>query len=405
MPLQFLDLFAGIGGMRRGLEDAGMQCVGSVERDKFARLSYQAIFQTKGEWLADDIQTVEAGSMPKADIWTFGFPCQDLSVAGKQKGFRGERSSLFFCVLELAGARPEADRPEWLVAENVGGFLFSNRGYDFLAAQIALAQIGYDCEWEVCNATAFGIPQHRERVFLVGHSRNRGRRTVFPLDNDRADSPEPTRQRTDPSESQPPVSCPFVIEPGNCDALDGFVASAVATPGFLRKHQRRRFKEPDHPMFTLTSMDTHGVLVTRRGRGPDAQWVPRDVATCLDASYHKGLDAHQMRTGVLVKPAALLPNDAKQTARVSEPIGCTPARRDHHGGAVAKILLDARIRRLTPRECWRLMGRTDAEFDCAKAAGVSDTQLYKQAGNSVIPQIVTAIGRRIVEQTLEDTLK
>lgn len=128
MPLQFLDLFAGIGGMRRGLENARMQCVGSVERDKFARLSYQSIFQTKGEWSADDIHTVEPDSMPGADIWTFGFPCQDLSVAEKRQGFGGERSNLFFKVLDLVRTRPEADRPEWLVAENVVGFLSSNQG-------------------------------------------------------------------------------------------------------------------------------------------------------------------------------------------------------------------------------------------------------------------------------------
>lgn len=375
MTLRFLDLFAGIGGMRRGLEDAGMRCVGYVERDKFARLSYEAIFQTKGEWFADDIQTVRADAMPTADIWTFGFPCQDLSVAGKHKGFGGERSSLFFRVLELANARPETDRPEWLVAENVGGFLFSNRGYDFLAAQIALAEIGYDCEWEVCNATAFGIPQHRERVFLVGHSRNYGRRTLFPLHIDRRDTPASTH----PGASHPKVTSPIpgspLIEPGASEFEEEFIASAVATPGFLRKHQRRRFKEPDQPMFTLTSMDTHGVLVTRRGRGQNAQFTLRDVATCLDASYHKGLDARQMRTGVLV--------GARDWVHCEDGV----------------LLREPRIRRLTPRECWRLMGRTDGEFDRAKAAHVSETQLYKQAGNSVVPQIVTALGQRIVEES------
>ncbi|OPG16979.1 DNA (cytosine-5-)-methyltransferase [Ferroacidibacillus organovorans] len=375
MTLRFLDLFAGIGGMRRGLEDAGMQCVGYVERDKFARLSYEAIFQTKGEWFADDIQTVRADAMPDADIWTFGFPCQDLSVAGKHQGFGGERSSLFFHVLQLVRVRPETDRPEWLVAENVGGFLFSNRGYDFLAAQIALAEIGYDSEWEVCNATAFGIPQHRERVFLVGHARSCGRRTLFPLHIDRRDTPASTHPGASDPKVTSPIPGPPVIEPGASEFGEEFIASAVATPGFLRKHQRRRFKEPDQPMFTLTSMDTHGVLVTRRGRGQNAQFTLRDVATCLDASYHKGLDAHQVRTGVLVAASGWVQ------------------------GEDGVLLREPRIRRLTPRECWRLMGRTDEEFDRAKAAHVSETQLYKQAGNSVVPQIVTALGQRIVEES------
>lgn len=136
-------------------------------------------------------------------------------------------------------------------------------------------------------------------------------------------------------------------------------------------------------MYTLTAMDPHGVLVTRQGRGSEATWTVRDVATYLDASYHKGLDAHQMRTGVAMqRPIARLPNDSG-----------------------AKVPVEMRIRRLTPRECWRLMGRADAEFDRAKAVGVSDTQLYKQAGNSVVPQIVAAIGRRMVDQAPERTAR
>lgn len=177
----FLDIFAGIGGMRRGLEASGHTCVGYIEWDKYARKSYEAIFDTEGEWSATDVTTVTAGELPHADIWTFGFPCQDLSVAGKQQGFSGNRSSLFFTVIDLIRNTEERDRPEWLIAENVMGFFSSNRGYDFLAAQVALDEIGYDVEWEVFNATQFGIPQNRQRVFIVGHSRRYGRREVFPL--------------------------------------------------------------------------------------------------------------------------------------------------------------------------------------------------------------------------------
>ena len=396
IPLRFLDLFAGIGGMRRGLEDAGMSCVGFVEQDKFARRSYSAIFQPEGEWSADDIRTVDARSMPQAHVWTFGFPCQDLSVAGSRQGFGGERSSLFFTVLDLIKTLPEDARPEWLLAENVGGFLSSNRGYDFLAAQVALDEVGYDCEWDVLDATSFGIPQHRERVFLVGHSRTRGRRTVFPLRIGRTDPVDAIGERTE---------CPGQAKGDDAvtdtrDRDPNPVFSAVATPGFLKKHQRRRFKDPSEPMYTLTAMDPHGVLVTRQGRGSEATWTVRDVATCLDASYHKGLDAHQMRTGVAMqRPIARLPNDSGQTGRVFDPSGLAPAHSNHKGGAIAKVPVEMRIRRLTPRECWRLMGRAYAEFDRAKAAGGSDTQLYKQAGNSVVPPIVAAIGRRMVERT------
>ncbi|EJY56447.1 DNA-cytosine methyltransferase [Alicyclobacillus hesperidum URH17-3-68] len=279
--MTFIDLFAGIGGMRRGLEEAGCSCVGFVERDKFARRSYEAIFNTKGEWSAHDIQTVHAQAMPRADSWTFGFPCQDLSVAGRHRGFTGERSSLFFTVMRLIRELPEDHRPEWLVAENVVGFLSCKRGYDFLAAQTALAESGYDCEWDVLGATSFGIPQHRDRVFLVGHARNRGRRTVFPLRAHRTDPVDPIRQGTGTSQKEQESSRRMTDGTDTIGAPNGLIASAVATPGFIRKHQRRRFKEPDEPMFTLTTMDTHGVLVTRKGRGNEALWIPRDIATCL----------------------------------------------------------------------------------------------------------------------------
>ena len=96
--MKFLDLFAGIGGFRLGMEQAGHECVGFVEIDKFARKSYEAIFDTEGEYTEHDINKINTKELPEADIWCFGFPCQDISVAGKQKGFEGNRSSLFFAV-------------------------------------------------------------------------------------------------------------------------------------------------------------------------------------------------------------------------------------------------------------------------------------------------------------------
>jgi DNA (cytosine-5)-methyltransferase 1 len=322
--LTFLDIFAGIGGMRRGLESAGHRCVGYIEWDKWARRSYESIFNTEGEWSATDVTTVRASELPTADIWGFGFPCQDLSVAGKQLGFNGNRSSLFFTVVGLIRELPEDRRPEWLIAENVMGFLSSNRGWDFLAAQVALDEIGYDTEWEVFNATQFGIPQNRQRVFLVGHLRSRGRREVFPL---RVDAAEIVKSD----------------------------AAAVLTPDRVEKRQNgRRFKEPGEPMFTLTAQDRHGVLVSYNRK--DGIGDELDTALTLNASDWRGLNRNQTQNAVVT---------------------------------------ETRIRKLTPLECWRLMGRTDDDFYAAKNAGVSDTQLYKQAGNSLIPQIVQAIGERI----------
>ena len=205
--LNIYRFFAGIGGFRRGMELAGHKCVGFCEFDKFAVASYTSMHllteeqrkyinsieaplkkngavnfnkrqkeilkeeYNNGEWYADDIRRVDPTSMPRADVWCFGFPCQDISIAGKQKGFKGNRSSLFFAVTRLLRAVEEKNRPEYLFIENVKNLLSVNRGYDFARLLVELDEVGYDAEWEVLNSKDFGVPQNRERVFIVGHLR------------------------------------------------------------------------------------------------------------------------------------------------------------------------------------------------------------------------------------------
>lgn len=177
--LTFIDLFCGMGTARLGFEQNGWECVYSVEFDKHKRKIYEIIFGKEPEGV--DICNVNGSDLPRATAWVFGFPCQDISVAGKQTGFDGHRSSLYFEVMRLLSEIQEENRPQWLLAENVKNFLSVNNGYDFLAAQIAMDALGYDCEWNLLNSKNFGVPQNRERVFLIGHSRRFGRREVFPL--------------------------------------------------------------------------------------------------------------------------------------------------------------------------------------------------------------------------------
>ena len=155
--MKFIDWFAGIGGFRKGMEEAGHECVGFCEFDKFAVASYTSMHlitkeqreylatldikkrqkeilkeeYRNGEWFADDIRSVDARNIPEADCWCFGFPCQDISVAGKQLGFTGNRSSLFFRVMYLVGQLEEEKRPTFLFIENVKNLLSVNGGWDF----------------------------------------------------------------------------------------------------------------------------------------------------------------------------------------------------------------------------------------------------------------------------------
>ena len=118
--MTFLDFFSGIGGFRKGFELCGMRCVGHCEIDKYADRSYRAIHNVKeDEWYAADITKVAPADLPRADLWAGGFPCQDISVAGRQRGLDGARSGLFFTLAQLVKGQSPENRPTWIVLENV----------------------------------------------------------------------------------------------------------------------------------------------------------------------------------------------------------------------------------------------------------------------------------------------
>lgn len=176
--MKFIDFFAGIGGFRLGMEQAGHECVGHCEIDKFADKSYRAMHDVKeSEWYADDITRVEPDELPEADCYCFGFPCQAFSIAGNRRGFEDTRGTLFFEVMRLAKER----KPRILFAENVKGLLNHDGGRTFGIIISTMDELGYDVEWQVLNSANFGVPQNRERVFIIGHLRGTGGRKVFPI--------------------------------------------------------------------------------------------------------------------------------------------------------------------------------------------------------------------------------
>lgn len=123
MSVTFIDFFSGIGGFHSGFEKAGMKCVGWCEFDKYAQKSYREIYDTKGLYFSEDVRKIRGWELPNVTLWSFGFPCQDISIAGKQKGIgRGTRSGLFFEIMRLLD-ETEANKPEWIVCENVKNLL------------------------------------------------------------------------------------------------------------------------------------------------------------------------------------------------------------------------------------------------------------------------------------------
>lgn len=397
--MKFIDFFAGIGGFRRGMELAGHECVGFCEFDKFATASYISMHllteeQRKtledipikkrqkeilkeeyrnGEWYANDIRRVYAGDIPKADCWCFGFPCQDISVAGKQAGFQGNRSSLFFRVMYLIGQLEEENKPTFLFIENVKNLLSVNGGWDFARLLIEMERQGYDAEWQVFNSKDFGVPQNRERCFIIGHLRGRSTSKIFPIEGTDGKNSvslnlfgclngrNSQRDRVYSGDGLAPT---ISTNPGG--NTEPKIAIPVLTPDRAEKRQNgRRFKEDGEPMFTLTSQDRHGVAIDPLGVLCNVHTEHgKEVATTLDTSCNQGI-----------------------FVQVSEELTVYAVWYEKYQCYIA-------IRKLTPKECFRLQGWSDDYFEKAQFVN-SDSQLYKQAGNGVTVTVIEAIARKM----------
>src|SRR5699024_9873776 len=182
--MKFIDLFAGIGGFRTGMEMNGHECVAFCEIDKYARQSYKAMYDTTKEEELHDITQWTDGHIRQfvrdrghIDVITGGFPCQSFSIAGKRGGFADTRGTLFFEIMRIA----DIVRPRYLFLENVKGLLNHDGGATFETILNTLDEFGYDAEWQVLNSKNFGVPPNRERIFIIGHLRGSGGRTVFPV--------------------------------------------------------------------------------------------------------------------------------------------------------------------------------------------------------------------------------
>ncbi|CAK1251063.1 DNA-cytosine methylase (Dcm) [Fructobacillus fructosus] len=310
--MKFIDIFAGIGGFRSGMELAGHECVGYIEFDKFARKSYEAIHATAGEFTAWDINDVNADEVPESDVWCFGFPCQDISLAGNKKGFSGEKSSLFFSVTGLLRKKQEKNRPKYLFIENVKNLLSINKGRDFARLLIELDEIGYDVQWRVIDSKHY-VAQHRERVYIVANLRSKSGWEVLSIGS-------VARQ----------VNQASLKQIGNVGKVPKILVRQATKAGF-------------------------------------AEVSPGDSVNVSQ------------------------PNSKTRRGRVGHKIANTLTTQSEQ----AVLLDDYRLRLLTPKECWRLQGFTDEQFDKAEKVN-SNSQLYKQAGNSVTVPVIAELAKLFV---------
>ena len=401
---------------------------------------------------------VKGIELPDVDLWTFGSPCQDISIAGKQKGIvKGGRSSMFFEVIRCLKERIRGEKtlPTILIMENVKALLSSNGGWDFARVIIEMDKVGYDVEWAVLNS-ADVVPQNRERVYIIGHLRGTSTRQVFPIQRQGTDLARPnpkigvvgkssetskTKIVYEPSVNAPKHQGEVVLSPKGCaptlTATDykrpykvavKQVGNIIESTSFGGNPQRGRIYSANGLSPTLNTAQGGGlepkVLIERPQRASQTKvllgkYKRNEYGKAIRKAYESGKIKVRRKD---LKKFSLKKSNVSNTL--------TTVQKDNLIGMVKtdKIEIDSRrfkengkptftanvvdrngvmlkngdvvaIRKLTPRECWRLQGFSDEQFEKAKKAGISNTQLYKQAGNAVTVDVIEQIGKRLV---LED---
>jgi DNA (cytosine-5)-methyltransferase 1 len=328
--VKYGSVFSGIEGIGLGLDRAGMTCAWHCEIDDSANKVLDRHFDGEGRYY--DVKELGRGAT-SVDVLTGGFPCQDVSVAGKRAGLAGERSGLFFEFMRVAGEIA----PTWVLLENVPGLLSSNAGADMGAVLGTLADLGYGWAYRVLDAQYFGVAQRRRRVFIVGCLGDpaRAAKVLFESESSGGD-PAPSQ------EEGMRIAALTANGVGTCGADDNQGQALIA----FHQTQNPISEEELSPALGATSSGM-GVAFAESQRG---ELVESEIS-------------HQLTTG-----------------------GGKP------GQGYPAVRQGMAVRRLTPKECERLQGFPDGWTD-----ELADGARYRTLGNAVCVPVAEWIGRRIME--------
>lgn len=502
----YIELFAGIGGFRSALDELGGRCVFASEIDRFAQQSYKALYSGADE-LRGDITKIDARTIPDHDLLVAGFPCQSFSVAGQRKGFDDTRGTLFFEIARIAKEK----RPRVMLLENVKGLLSHDEGRTIEIMAQTLDEIGYTIDFAVLNSKYFGVPQNRERIFIVcardmPHKEwniegkdvvSRAKKRIQSLgvrtfNFDWPDNSTVTKRLRDVLESevdekyylseektaqlitqlierdqvkgQLPLPLNLVSRGAESRSDDVAYCLKSAEGGSTKQHlleisvNRIGNVHPSGRGMNGAVYADSGLsptLTTNKGEGTKVL----TEYTVLQKIYSNRTSVKHDETGtlqaarldkvpqVVVKDPKCIQLNQRREIRIKNEVGTlhtsmtnnqapkvletevrpvispevinktqngqrfkangaemfTITTWDRHGVAIGRYPR-YRIRRLTPRECWRLQGFSDEQFDKARAAGVSDSQLYKQAGNAVTVNVISATSRRLIRRLLTESV-
>jgi DNA (cytosine-5)-methyltransferase 1 len=362
--ITFGSLFAGIGGFDLGFERAGMRAIWNVEREATCRALLSVKFPNATQHC--DVRTVGALNLPSVDVLCGGFPCQDLSVAGKRAGLRGARSGLFYEFTRIAYEL----RPRFVVWENVPGLLSSDQGRDFARVLHELGRIGYHGAWRVLDAQHFGVAQRRRRVFGVFARGDLGAgpcAEILSLAEGLRGHPSPsgkTRKNATGTLSARTGGGGGLGTDFECSG--GLQVSSSLTSKWAKGTGGPSGDECQNLTLAFSSKD----------HGADAG----ELAPTLRAMGHR--ESHMNGGGQIAVAQTL-------TAEMYRSGGATAGKNQ----GVRNVILPG-VRRLTPRECERLQG-----FPDDWTAGFSDSVRYRMLGNAVAVPCAEWIGRRLLAHT------
>ena len=382
--MKFLELCAGIGGFRQALENLGCECVGYSEIDKHAIKLYSAWYNDECNF--GDITKIEAEKLPDFELLVGGFPCQAFSVAGKRGGFNDTRGTIFFDFARIMKAK----KPKFAIFENVKGLLNHDGGKTYETMLRTLDELGYNAQWGILNTRFHGLPQNRERVYIVANLRERSStKILFERGNDSADKMERTEQSIIGdyyTEKSPKIVKIGSIGGKPCQSDQVYSPSGVS----VTLSAQNGGKGAMTGLYKIGDIDG---LNTQYSRVYDSG----GVSATLNAQGG-GLGA---KTGLYKIGAIDGVFRLKQGNRVYGVNGKARTICAEGGGYGGYTGLytnseQTKVRRLTPKECFRLQGFKDEMVELGYKLGISDTQLYKMAGNAVSVPVVEWVAQRVL---------
>ena len=381
MELKMLSLFSGIGAFEKALENIGIKInlVNFCEIDKYASQAYCAIHNVDKKLNLNDVTEIKIDSLPTSgiDIITHGSPCQDFSTAGLQVGGdigTGTRSSLMWNSVAII----KHVKPKYVIWENVKNVLSKKHKHNFEKYLKSLEDIGYNNYYQVLNAKDYGIPQNRERIFVISIRKD--------IDKGNFKFPEKqTLQLKLKDLLDDEVDEKFYLKDSQIERIKNST--------FMQEKKRIQNKEYCDTLLARDWKDPKCIRVCKNNQSENVEDIaPTQTSNCGGSGSSDTILKREDNNKIKVI-GNYMPS-GHDASRVVDSNGIAPTVKENHG-TVTATNVDFKIRKLTPKECWKLMGFSDEDFQKASNTGLSNTQLYKQAGNSIVVNVLEKIFRNL----------